>query len=389
MMRKKITLTVVLTCLMTFFVTSAAMADQPQWVTEKNMAKDLYKYQEKMTKDMYKHQEKMVKKIQKQNFAKFKDIQIDYPAYNEIYKMVECGIINGYQDGDFKPGVYVTREQFAKMFVLSMGIELEDDQSQSFVDVTAKNMFYDYIGTVKPYFTGYSKDGKTYFYPRVQAVREDVAVAIVKAKDLDLLSDGKADDILDKYADEETISKNLRAYVATAIDAGILGGRQDNKGDWYLDAQKPLKRVEAVLVLYRACNGFVFDDQEEAEKIIIEENDEEDELAVRTVKPTDDQDDVEIDLDELVVKFNADIQPVDDLDAVFAGIVVTNRTENEKVDVDGVDIDGNELIIELEDELDYDCKYNVTIAKNIIEDEAGNNFGKYNWSFTTIEEEDE
>ncbi|MEG6616500.1 S-layer homology domain-containing protein [Peptococcaceae bacterium 1198_IL3148] len=386
-MRNKLSLAVALACLMTFLVTGVAMADQPQWVKEKNMAKDLYKHQEKMVKEMYKHQEKMVKQIQK-NYTKFKDIQMGYPAYNEIYRMVECGIINGYQDGNFKPNVYVTREQFAKIFVLSMGVELVDDQSQSFVDVKADNMFYNYIETVKPYLTGYSKDGKIYFYPKEQVVREDVAVAIVRAKGLDLLSDSKVEAILDKYQDEGKISANLRAYVATAIDEGILGGRQDNKGDWYLDPQKPLKRVEAVLMLYRACNGFVGDEQEKAEKIIIEENDV-DELAIRYVRPADGAKNVEVDIDELTIKFNIDIQPVDDLDDVLAGITITNLTEDEDVDIDSVEIDGNKLIIELEDQLDYRCKYRVEIAKNIIEDEKGNNFGKYSWSFSTLAEDDE
>lgn len=357
-MGRKFTLIVVLTLVMSLLASSVAFADPPSWVVHKQIEKKVHK---------------------------LKDITPDYWAYHEVQKMINLGIIGGYSDGTFKPNNHVTREQFAKLLVLSMGLKSEGNYNQTFVDVPKSNMFFNNIETAKEYLTGFRYNGKLYFYPKDKAVREDVTVAIVKAKGLDLVSERAADKILAKYKDADKVSKNLRVYVATAVDAGLLGGYKD-RGNWYLGPQDPLKRVEAVLLLYRACDGFekvVIEEDDDPVKVIIEEDEDKEELTVKRLIPKDGQDDVDVELDQLLVQFNMNIYAVKDMDDVLKGITVYNQTTDEELDIDEVKIDGNKLIIELDDELEYDCDYEVEIADDIIEDKEGNNFDGFSWRFST------
>ena len=51
----------------------------------------------------------------------FPDVPAGHPYYNAIYDLADRGIIAGYEDGTFGPGDPVTRQQFAKMIVKTLG----------------------------------------------------------------------------------------------------------------------------------------------------------------------------------------------------------------------------------------------------------------------------
>jgi len=110
----------------------------------------------------------------------------------------------------------------------------------------------------------------------------------------------------------------------------------------------------------------------------------EEELEVKTLNPSDDATEVDRDIDELVVKFNQDIEAEDSLSGVLDAISI-----NHNIDVESVKIDDNTLTIELADELDYDENYTVAIEKGVIQAEDSNETNdQIEWQFTT-EEEDE
>lgn len=69
----------------------------------------------------------------------FKDVPADSWAHPYISALREAGIINGYQDGTFKPNAPITRNEMAKIIVYGYGLEPAKDITLPFTDVQANN----------------------------------------------------------------------------------------------------------------------------------------------------------------------------------------------------------------------------------------------------------
>ena len=188
--------------------------------------------------------------------------------YHSLLQL-ESGIIAGYPDNTIRPNSEVTRAEYAKMLVLSVKLE-NKPSGQTFEDVDKTFWAYSEIQRSNNYLTGYRyTDGKLYFKPNDCAVRENVAVALVKAKGLKTLTNYQD---IQKYADYDEISPNLRPYVAAAVDAKLLGGWKDRDDKMYLGPQKSLTRAEAASLLNRAVDGKfekVVVDGDAADKVIV------------------------------------------------------------------------------------------------------------------------
>ena len=111
----------------------------------------------------------------------FPDVPSDYWAYHEIMDLVGAGVINGYPDGTFKPEFPVTRAEFAKMALLSLGYALEFPDTPSFPDVAREEWYYGYVegaakhGLVKGY-----PDGT--FQPQGNVTIAEILTVIIRAK---------------------------------------------------------------------------------------------------------------------------------------------------------------------------------------------------------------
>ncbi len=193
----------------------------------------------------------------------FKDVSRTHWAYESINKMVYHGVINGYEDGNFKPDVEVKRDEFAKMMVKTLGLEKGYASEVFFVDVDSDYWAYKYIEASKSYLTGYHSESGFKFKPREVAVREDMAVALVKALSYDM-SDYSIS-TLNGFADTEAISENLKKYVAIAVEKGIMNGSSEH-GTLKFKPLSPLTRAEAAVLL-----GKLIPDQESDEKIVVGE----------------------------------------------------------------------------------------------------------------------
>lgn len=200
------------------------------------------------------------------NNGRFTDVnEEDWPwAYEYIELMSKYRIIEGYGNGLFGPDDRVSREQFAKMMVLTLQLETVSPSTPYFTDVTKKDWSYPYIETARPYLTGYRSGSSFAFRPQSDAEREDMAVAIVRG--LGLSISGVDLSILDQFADKSTMSENLKPYIAKAVEEGIMIGDGTNFG-----ARNTLKRAEAAVLLARLIVGekVVFDE----EKVIIGDED--------------------------------------------------------------------------------------------------------------------
>ncbi len=176
---------------------------------------------------------------------RFDDLEEDFWAYKAILQLARRGIISGYPDRTFKPNASVTRSEFATMLTRALKLT-PTDNIQTFVDVTPSSWDYNAVESSKDYLTGYqSSNGSLYFYGNRNAVREDMAVALVKALNITKVSDnGQLQQI---FSDYTAISTNLRDYVYTAYKAGIMIG-----SDGKFAPQASLTRAEAATLLQRA-----------------------------------------------------------------------------------------------------------------------------------------
>ncbi|MBQ4517774.1 MAG: S-layer homology domain-containing protein [Clostridia bacterium] len=74
--------------------------------------------------------------------ADFSDVPTNYQYYDAVQSLVARGIINGYEDGTFKPEATITRAEFAKMVIYAIGMgNLAQDSSVStgFPDVSSEH----------------------------------------------------------------------------------------------------------------------------------------------------------------------------------------------------------------------------------------------------------
>ena len=179
----------------------------------------------------------------------FRDVPEGYWAYDQIMWMLDNKIIEGIGNGMFGPNNNVTRAQFAKMMVLSLNIKLYSPGTPSFLDVGRNAWEYQYIESAKTYLTGFRTSAGDYFKPSQNAVREDMAVALVKA--LGYQNESVDENILNQFADAGQISANLRRYVALSVKHKLVEGFTQN-GQTLFDPQGNLTRAAASTLLYRA-----------------------------------------------------------------------------------------------------------------------------------------
>lgn len=193
---------------------------------------------------------------------RFSDLPADHWAFASITAMVDRGILSGYPDGTFRPNNTISRAEFAKIMVLTLGLEPQSPPTPTFADVGADHWAYDVVEGARAYLTGF-RDTATrvlYFEPSDVAVREDVAVAIVKARGLD--SDLADRQLLDPFPDRDQISPALRDLVALAVEHGFMRGT--DKG---FEPLKALTRAEACVLLYRILERDEAEAPAEREKV--------------------------------------------------------------------------------------------------------------------------
>ena len=179
--------------------------------------------------------------------VKFYDVPKSYWAFDYIGEMQAKGIINGYPNGYYYPDNYVERCEFAKIMVGAAGLRLDTPYQPYFWDVSEDDWFYSYVETAKNYLTGYTSFGQYYFRPNNYALREDIAVALVKLKGYDTKS---ADQNMLKtmFSDYDSISTSAKPYVAAAVERGLVSGYEDGT----FRGQDSISRAEAAAMLWRA-----------------------------------------------------------------------------------------------------------------------------------------
>ncbi len=184
---------------------------------------------------------------------RFSDVSSTHWAYGAITWMADHEILNGVGNNKFLPNDAVTREQFARIMVVALQLKTNSGYTPSFQDVPKKSWAFPFVETAKPYLTGWDggENALDYFKPTLPAVREDMAVALVKALKL---QDEVVDEtsILAKFPDQDSISKNLRKYVAIAVNNKIINGIGNTDGTTTFEAQQTLTRAQASVLVFNS-----------------------------------------------------------------------------------------------------------------------------------------
>jgi len=189
----------------------------------------------------------------------FTDLTSDHWAYDIINEMVDNDVMTGYNDGTFKPEKLVTRAEFATLLVKALKLEGQGS-TVNFKDVEGMHWAEEYIDLANPYLTGYIADGEYYFKPEEIALREDAAVALVRAKGLT----GGDINVLNQFVDKQDISENLTKYIAIAVENELMSGYLDRT----FKPQQGLTRAEVAALFSKI---YVKEDIYEYEKIAIGE----------------------------------------------------------------------------------------------------------------------
>lgn len=172
---------------------------------------------------------------------KFWDVEKSHWAFECIAELTDRGVINGYSDGSFKPEGTISRAEWAKIMVGAAGIAT-NDSSVHFKD-TEGHWAVPYVNAASEYLTAYSDNT---YRPDQAVVREDVTMALVRLKGYSI--DNVDYSYLAKFKDQNSISNNVKVYVAVAVEKGLIDGFEDNT----FRGQATLTRAEATTLLWRA-----------------------------------------------------------------------------------------------------------------------------------------
>jgi N-acetylneuraminic acid mutarotase len=122
--------------------------------------------------------------------AAFGDVPASHPYYAAVTGMAERGIIGGYANGNFGPSNPVTRQQFAKMVDLTMGLAVQESDFPNvavpFVDLGPDDLTslypHEYVAVCALNHITTGKTATT-FEPLSTVTRQQVISMIVRAAD--------------------------------------------------------------------------------------------------------------------------------------------------------------------------------------------------------------
>ena len=192
----------------------------------------------------------------------FSDLTSEHWAYEPIVEMANKGILSGYPDGTFLPNKSITRAEFAKILVLSLNLKDEENKNNIFDDVDSTHWSYNYVRIASNYLSGYTNGSQIYFMPDEEAVREDMAVAIVMATNLQNKEYNLSS--LDRFSDKDSISESFKKYVAIAVENNLMRGNANGT----FNPKGKLTRAEVSQLMLNTTK--------ELEKITINETEKED-----------------------------------------------------------------------------------------------------------------
>jgi len=156
-----------------------------------------------------------------------------------IQKWSGLGLINGYEDGSFKPDGGITRAEFITLVNNAFGYD--EMESESFSDVDSKDWYYNQVKKANSigYVSGY--EDKT-FRPNNLVSRQEAAVILIRIMDNVITVKSN---YLYRYYDVLQIPEWSWQYVESAVVAGYLKSYDDQT----IRPSQPITRTETIYAL--------------------------------------------------------------------------------------------------------------------------------------------
>ena len=175
----------------------------------------------------------------------FTDVSESHWASDYIERLYETGVINGVNETEFAPSNSVQRQDFVKILIGALEMELLKVNSV-FTDVPNDAYFKPYIMTAyeNKLISGISED---IFGVGANIKREDAAVIMDRVL---ILYGAYEEGNVVVFADSNTVAEYAKDAVARVASAGIFGG--DDEGNF--NPKDDLSRAEACAVLCRLAD---------------------------------------------------------------------------------------------------------------------------------------
>ncbi len=170
-------------------------------------------------------------------------------AKDSINNMASRMVVNGIGENNYAPDRNITRAEVAKIVVTALGLE-EGVGEVDFSDVYESDWFSGYVQTAASYglINGYD-DGN--FRPQEEITREEVMAIIHRAMKITGLENGLSEEdsskLLVEYEDAENVANYAKESIATCLKSGIINGRNTTT----LAPKSNITRAEVAVIMER------------------------------------------------------------------------------------------------------------------------------------------
>jgi hypothetical protein len=174
-----------------------------------------------------------------ENLGEFSDVRSGDWYYGDVYYLYDEGILNGYEDGTFRPGAEVTRAEFIKVMMevlASCGcIEIADtygaEVRNKYSDLRKAAWYTPHLETA--YQAGLlDRYTSKNFYPNHKINRLEAAKLLANVIDTYGLQGGYAEDVAAKFVDIQTWN-TFREDVSKVNQLGLMNGVSKNQFGLY------------------------------------------------------------------------------------------------------------------------------------------------------------
>lgn len=170
----------------------------------------------------------------------FSDVSKNSDYYETIHQMAEKGIINGYEDGTFRPLEKISRQHAAVLINSATDLPMTVP-FKAFKDVPQSHYYYDQIKAVQK--AGILEaDAKGNFNGAKAITRGEMAKALAIAFDLEVKADYSFKDVPD--------SNEYAEYIKALYSNGVAAGYEDGT----FKPNESLSRVHYALFMNKAMN---------------------------------------------------------------------------------------------------------------------------------------
>ena len=180
------------------------------------------------------------------NSGAFADLAGYAWAREAIGHMSRLNIVNGYGDGNFRPGENVSREQFIKILMAALYTDLPESAG-TFSDVPGDAWYTPYASAARQAGIVMGT-GRNVFGVGTEITRQDLAVMACRAaavSGIGLAASNTAATVV--FSDSEQISDYASDSVEALCAAGVMTGREGG----VFDPKASCTRAEAAAVMYR------------------------------------------------------------------------------------------------------------------------------------------